>query len=62
MIQNDLKLITDKRVFLLFGTTGQLANINHSSFDVAGDIVEGKLCARNLGVLLDSCLTIRSYQ
>ena len=57
MIQNDLKLNTDKTVFLLFGTPQQLANTNISS----GDIVERKLYARNLGVLLDSCLTMKDH-
>ena len=38
MIQNDLKLNTDKTVFLLFGTPHQLANTNISSFNAAGDI------------------------
>ena len=61
MIQNDLKLNTDKTTFLLFGTPLQLANTSLSSFDDAGDIVERKLCARNLGVLLDSCLTMKDH-
>ena len=51
----DLKLNTDKTAFLLFGTSQQLANTNISFFNAAGDVVERKLCARNLGVLLDSC-------
>ena len=61
MIQNDLKLNTDKTAFLLFGTPQQLANTNISSFNAAGDIVERKLCARHLGVLLDSCLTMKDH-
>ena len=61
MIQNDLKLNTDKTVFLLFGTPQQLANTTISSFDAAGDIVERKLYARNLGVLLESCLTMKDH-
>ena len=61
MIQNDLKLNTDKTAFLLFGTPQQLENTNISSFDAAGDIVERKLCARNLDVLLDSCLTMNEH-
>ena len=61
MIQNDLKLNTDKTVFLLFGTPQQLANTNISSFGAAGDIVEKILCARNLGVLLDGCLTMKDH-
>ena len=42
MIQNDLKLNTDKTTFLLFGTPQQLENTNISSFNAAGDIVERK--------------------
>ena len=61
MVQNDLKLNTDKTAFLLFGTPQQLANTNISSFNAAGDFVERKLCARNLGVLLDSCLTMKDH-
>ena len=61
MIQNNLKLNRDKATFLLFGTPQQLANTNLSSFDAAGDIVERKLCVQNLGVLLDSCLTMKDY-
>ena len=61
MIQNDLKLNTDKTAFLLFGTPQQLANTDISYFDAAGDIMERKLCARNLGVLLDSCLTKKDH-
>ena len=61
MIQNDLKLNTDKTVFLLFGAPKQLANTNISSFNDAGDIVERKVCARNLGVLLGSCLTMKDH-
>ena len=52
---------TDKTVFLLFGTPQQLASTNISSFIAAGDVVERKLCARNLGVLLDSCLTMKYH-
>ena len=61
MIQNDLKLNTDKTVFLLFGTPQQLANTNIPSVDAAGDIVDGKLRAQNLGVLLDSCITMKNH-
>ena len=61
MIQNDLELNTDKTTFLLFGTPQQLANTNLSSFGAAVDIVERKSCARNLGVLLDSCLTKKDH-
>ena len=42
MIQNYLKLNTDKTAFLLFGTPQQLANTNISSFNAAGDVVERK--------------------
>ena len=61
MIQNDLNLNTDKTAFLLFGTPQQLANTNISSFNAADDVVERKLCARNLGVLSDSCLTMKDH-
>ena len=61
MIQNNLKLNTDKMIFLPFGKPQQLANTNLSSFD-AGDIVETKLCTQILGVLLDSCLTMIGHQ
>ena len=61
MIQNDLKLNTDKTAFLLFGTPEQLANTNISSFNAAGDTVERKLCARNFGALIDSCLSMKDH-
>ena len=61
MIQNYLKLNTDKTVFLMFGKPQQLANTDISSFDAAGDIVERKLCTRNFGALLDSCLTMKDH-
>ena len=61
IIQSNLKLNTDKTVYLLFGTPQQLANTHISSFEAAGDIVNRKLCARNLGVLLDSCLTMEDH-
>ena len=61
MIQSDLKLNTDKTAFILFGTPQQLANTNISPFNAAADIVERKLCARNRGVLLDSCLTMKDH-
>ena len=61
MIRNDCKSNKIKRYFFCLVHPQQLENTNISSFDAAGDIVERKLCAQNLGVLLDSCLTMKDH-
>ena len=61
MTTNMLKLNTDKTKYLLFGTPQQLSKVNRPTFAAAGDVIKLSLCERNLGVLLDSSLTMKDH-
>ena len=61
MTKNMLKLNTDKTRYLLFGAPHQLSKVNRPTFGATSDIVQLSSCERNLGVLLDSSLTMKDH-
>ena len=61
MTKNMLKLNTGKTRYLLFGTPHQLSKVNRPTFGATSDIVQLSSCEGNLGVLLDSSLTMKDH-
>ena len=51
----------DKTEFLLFGTKQQLQKVNISEIKVASDVIKPVQSTRNLGVMLDSSLSMKGY-
>ena len=61
MTKNLLKLNTDKKRYLLFGTPQQLSKVNRPTFAATSDIIQLSLYESNLGVLLDSSLAMKDH-
>ena len=56
-----LKLNTEKTRYLLFGTPQQLLKVNRPTFAANSDIIQLSGCECNLGILLDSSLTMKDH-
>jgi len=56
-----LKLNADKTEFIWLGTEAQLAKISKTPFDVAGQAFMPVDNVRDLGVIIDSKLTMESH-
>ena len=61
MTENFLQLNTDKTQLLFLGTDQQLAKVNRTTFDAAGDIVDMTRQVINLGVIFDSGLSMKDH-
>ena len=61
MSTNRLKLNSDKTEFMVLGTRQQVAKMPYDSITVAGEVIKGKPCLRNLGVHMDSELKMNQH-
>ena len=58
MNSNKLKLNEDKTEFLIAGTSHQHAKVMINSLSISGAIIPASPCDKNLGVIIDSELTL----
>ena len=61
MMKDKLQLNTDKTELLLIGTKQQLAKVNNSHIYVGNDEISPSITVKNLGVWLDSSLTMNTH-
>ena len=61
MNRNKLKLNEDKTEFLIAGTSHQHAKVMINSLSVSGAIIPASPCVNNLGVIIDSELTLSDH-
>ena len=61
MKQNFLKLNDNKTEFMLFGSRQQLAKISSLNIIIGESYIESSSRARNLGVILDSYMTMNNH-
>jgi hypothetical protein len=61
MKQNFLKLNDNKTQFMFFGSYQQLAKIPSPNIIIGETHIESLSKARNLGVIFDSCMTMKSH-
>ena len=62
MMKNMLQLNTDKTTCMIFGSPPQIRKLENFTFNADGDIVELTSSARNLGIILDSTLSMASLK
>ena len=58
MSSNLLKLNTDKTEVIVFSSKAKLNNMRHFELTIGNDTIQPSTCVKNLGVYLDSALTM----